>query len=227
MPSTDSVDRRVAAAAKLNSHEQREDGEVIVNSLYYGMTTLRNLLFTRVCDDVQRLVGRDSIMMPLSPEKSEERTKLEIGLFEVAVSIVQVQRGSYVRDAAWYGDWLARLLLGDRANRSSRRERIARYVKMNDEGRRLGFSRVLEKTYPEATRAPLILYRLFPVAVGIVTAAAWNDLDQVAQLRKQQENDLPPIRDCQSCRGRPLDNGEQCETCGNPLWTYAWLTAAD
>jgi hypothetical protein len=227
MSTSDSFDRRAVAAADFNAHENRDDGEKVVNSLYYGLSTLRNLLFTRVHHDVERLIGRDSILMPLSPGESEQRTKLEIEFFQVAVSTVEARDCGHVADIDWYGDWLLRLRLPGSRKREVGQKRVARYLEMDEEQRRLGFSRVLEKTFPEATRAPLILYRLFPASVGIVTAMAWNHSARVDALREQQVNDLPPIRDCHVCRGRPLDNGEQCQTCGNPIWTYEWLTAAD
>jgi len=215
------------AVAEFNSHEHRDDGETVVNSLYYGLNTLRNSLFTRVHEDVERNVGRDSILMPLSLHDSERKTKLEIELFQVAVSSVHTQRCAFVRDEVWYVDWLLRLRLGDRAAEESSQRRVANYLKLNDEERRLGFSRVLEKTFPQATRAPLVLYRLVPAAIGIATALAFGGEDHVFQLRRRQTNYLPCIPDCRECRGRPLDNGDQCATCGNPMWTYSWLTESD
>jgi hypothetical protein len=43
--------------------------------------------------------------------------------------------------------------------------------------------------------------------------------------RERQKQMLSVITDCNRCRGRLLENGEKCANCGNPLWTYKWLTA--
>jgi hypothetical protein len=222
-----SPERRNDAAAEFDAHERRNDGLQVVNSLCYGMTSLRNLLFVRIHEDVEKNVGRDSMMMPVSALACEEKTKLEIEVFQLALSTATTQRKKYVGDTAWYARWMGKLRLGDHATDPANEKRLARYLALTDEERRLGFSRVLEKAFPEAMRAPLVLYRLFPLAVAIVTAAAFRDAREVEALREQQITWLPSIRDCQDCRGRPLDNGEQCPVCGNPVWSYAWLTYAD
>lgn len=71
------------------------------------------------------------------------------------------------------------------------------------------------------------MFRLFPLAVGIITAIAFGDLDTAKELRKHQVSLLPAIADCNRCRGRVLANEEICPVCSNPLWGYNWLTAAD
>jgi hypothetical protein len=219
--------RRDEAVAEFDKHEHRTDGGPIVNSLCYGLTTLRNVLFNRIHQDVEKNVGRDSMMMPISILQSEEKAKQEIEIFQVAASVDEARRRTFVRDVAWYAGWLGRLRLGEVAQQPTSQVRLDRYLSMTDEERRLGFSRVLEKTFPEATRAPLVLYRLFPFAVGIATALAFRDLAEAAELRSRQASWLPAITDCHECRGRLLENGEQCTICGNPVWTYTWLTAAD
>jgi hypothetical protein len=70
-----------------------------------------------------------------------------------------------------------------------------------------------------------VLYRLFPLAAGIVTATAFVDAGAAAELRESQTSWLPSIADCGECRGRVLENGEQCAVCNNPLWNYEWLNA--
>ncbi|MCC6124903.1 MAG: hypothetical protein IT426_08075 [Pirellulales bacterium] len=79
----------------------------------------------------------------------------------------------------------------------------------------------------EAASAPLVVFRLFPLAVQIVTARAFGDRKTADELRSRQADILPSINDCRHCRGRVLDVGEPCPKCGNPLWTYEWLIAAD
>ena len=96
---------------------------------------------------------------------------------------------------------------------------------MDEDELRLGFSRNLENVFPEARLAPLILYRLFPLSVRIVTAVAFGHHLDAAELRNRQAFWLPAITDCHDCHGRPLDNGDECVVCGNPLWTYQWLCA--
>ena len=74
---------------------------------------------------------------------------------------------------------------------------------------------------------PLVLFQLLPLAVRIVTALAFGDHACARDARNSQVAHLPSIRYCRQCRGEVLENGEQCEQCGNPLWEYKWLTAAD
>jgi hypothetical protein len=66
-----------------------------------------------------------------------------------------------------------------------------------------------------------------PYSVQIVTALAFADSATAAKARTNQLLLLPAIGDCRSCRGRVLDNGEQCSVCGNPVWKSEWLMATD
>ena len=55
----------------------------------------------------------DSILAPISEEKSERLAKIEIELYQIAVSAAAARAGDYAdghRD--WYWQWLARLRLG-------------------------------------------------------------------------------------------------------------------
>ena len=72
-----------------------------------------------------------------------------------------------------------------------------------------------------------MLFRLAPSSVEIATALAFGKTADAGHWRKQQMEYLPAIGDCHECRGRVLDNGEQCRVCGNPVWKFEWLTAAD
>jgi hypothetical protein len=105
------------------------------------------------------------------------------------------------------------------------RRRIRHYLAMSDDELRLSFSRNLETVFPEARLAPLILYRLFPLSVRIVAAIAFGNHLDAAELRNRQTLWLAAIGDCHECHGRPLDNGDQCAVCGNPIWSYHWLCA--
>ena len=133
---------------------------------------------------------------------------------------------NYLPDPSWYHDWLSRLRLEEDVDKENVRKRLDRYREMTEEERRVGFSRVLDKTFPEATHAPLVLYRLFPLSVAIATALAFSDESDAKRLRQQQISWLPSIADCHECRGQVLENGERCATCSNPLWTYDWLNIA-
>jgi hypothetical protein len=104
---------------------------------------------------------------------------------------------------------------------------LSGYLATTPDGRRLKFTNVMAGALAESRRAPLVLFRLFPYAVQIATALAFEDHVLSDAARDQQLHLLPSIRDCHHCRGKLLDNGEECRLCGNPLWKYEWLTAAD
>jgi hypothetical protein len=219
--------RREEAGRLLGEHEHRERAMQVVNSLADGLTTLRNLLFTRIHEDVESKIGADSMLLPISPLKSELAAKVEIELFEIAESAYRAHARGYVKDRDWYVAWLASLRLGDYAQNPQVRKRLDRYLALNDDERRLAFSGYLEKVYPEAHRAPLVLYRLYPLAVDIVTAVAFGHPLDANELRNQQMFWLPAIQDCHECHGAPLENSEKCRVCGNPLWNYRWLTVSE
>ena len=66
-----------------------------------------------------------------------------------------------------------------------------------------------------------------PLAVEIVTALAFGDSAQATEVRQHQVVILPAISDCEQCRSKLLENGEQCPECGNPLWLFDWLRSVD
>ena len=66
MAARDLKKRLDEAAEQLNRHERRQDGEAVVASLSEGLTILRNSLYLRVHHDVEKIVGKDSMLMPLS-----------------------------------------------------------------------------------------------------------------------------------------------------------------
>ena len=84
----------------------------------------------------------------------------------------------------------------------------------------------MARALPESRRAPLVLFRLVPLASR--SSRRWHS----AILRGRRGPPaamaiLPAISDCEQCRGKLLDNGEQCPECGNPLWLFDWLTSLD
>lgn len=222
------MQRRRDAAEAFDRHEHRNDGEGVASSLADGLNVLRDLLFTRVHDDVETAFGMDSMLMPVSESKSKSRAKMEIEIYQVAEAALDAKSNGYASaDEDWFLNWLASLRLGDAANVSAVGQRLEVYWSKDPDDRRLAFSGVLERAFPEAQRAPLILYRLVPMAVSIATAIAFADHTRAAELRKRQTVLLPAITDCQRCHGGLLENGDQCQVCGNPLWKFDWLTAVE
>jgi hypothetical protein len=221
------VDQCSAAAQEFDRHEQRGDGLQVITRLSGGLTLIRDTFFNRIHGDVEVRVGKDSLFFPISEEKTERTTKLEIEVFQVAVSAAAAAGRGYIADGPWYRDWLARLRLGSVDADSRAARRIAFYAAKEDEQRRLAFSNVVAAALPEAVRAPLILLRLLPLAVEVSTALAFGKSADAMLLRHDQIEILPLIADCHYCHGKLLENGELCEMCGNPLWNFEWLNNAD
>ncbi|MCR4411464.1 MAG: hypothetical protein NUV77_03445 [Thermoguttaceae bacterium] len=221
------VRRRTEATDEFNRHEGRTDGVHVTTSLAGGLTILRDALYARLHDEVEMAVGRDSILMPVSPEKTERISKTEIEVFQAVVASAAAVGFGYVRDAAWCMAWLGRLRLGPTYDDARVLARAAHYASKSADQQRLAFTNVLADVLPESRRAPLVLFRLYPTAVQIATALAFGDQAKASSLRGRQLLDLPSIRDCHQCHGKLLDNGEACQVCGNPLWKFNWLVAAD
>ncbi len=226
----DTIDRRTDAAAEFDAKQPGGHGTRITNSLSYGLSGLRTALFQRIHEDVERYHGADSMLSPVSVKglrKMETNTKVEIEIYQVAVCCEEVRDRGYVQDFAWYRDWLTRLRLGEVAERSQVKGRLEHYLEEGRGERRLEFSGILARTAPEASRAPLVLYRLFPLSVRIATDLAFGDHLSASDWRNRQVAMLPHIADCHTCHGRPFDNGERCEACGNPVWKFNWLRSVD
>jgi hypothetical protein len=223
-----SLQRSSKAVEEFDRLEDRQDGSRVVRSLTDGLNVLRDVTFRRVHEDVQREYGLDSMLIPISPEKSEQQTKKEIELFQVVEATVAARDHEYLRrDQEWFTDWLSRLRLGDEAGSKECQSRLSSYCQQSADERRLTFSDVLADVFPESRRAPLVMFRLLPRAVQIAVSLAFGDHLTAAELRGRQILHLPAIEDCQDCDGLVLDNGEKCRRCGNPLWNYEWLTSAD
>ncbi len=123
--------------------------------------------------------------------------------------------------------WLARLRLGALSADVNVVRRFAQYASKTTDDRRLAFTDVLARALPESRRAPLVLFRLVPLALHVATALAFGDRGRASEVRDRQTSLLEAIADCRQCGGRVLENGQQCGQCGNPLWTFRWLTTAD
>ncbi len=218
--------RRADAATEFDRRRSRQDGVHVANSLADGMSTLRDALFTRVHSDVEKNVGMDSILSPAAADRGAAHGRTEIELYQIAESAATVEHdGTMADDVAWYREWLARLRLGERWNAPVVADRLELYLSKTADERRRTFAQLLERSLPEARHAPLIVYRLFPLAVAIATAVAFGDHSRADSARKRQIFILPGISDCPKCHGRVLANEEKCLQCGNPFWTYEWLTA--
>jgi len=226
MPGED-LDRRTAFIEEFQRHENRTDGQQVVTSLDSGLSVLRDLLYGRLHYDVEQIVGTDSMLIPLSEAKAQRATKAQIEIYQVVESAWSVQERRYVSSNEWYLDWLTRFRLGEMAAKEKIQNEIAAYRGMKPDGRRLAFTDVLMRVLPESRKAPMVLFQLVPLAILIATAVAFGDDPAAAELRQQQRSILPSIADCPACHGAVLDNGDFCDTCSNPMWTYKWLTVAD
>ena len=228
MEHADSSDRLAGAAEEFNRHEHRNDGARTAGLLAGGLTLLRDSFFLRVHHDVERAVGMDSMLMPVSEVKTKQRATEQIETYQIAESAAVASHLGYLVTADdWYLPWLARLRLGRRGPDASTLERANRYLAETSDRRRLAFSDSLGRVLPESRHAPLVLFRLFPLSIQIVTARAFGDRGTASGLRRQQTAVLPAIADCRECRGQLLEGTEPCQVCGNPLWKYEWLIAAD
>ncbi len=224
----ESGEKHAAAVEEFNRHEKRGDGARAADGLSSGLTLLKNLLYARLHQDVETIYGRDSMLMPVSEQKTERAAKAEIELFQIAESAAAARDRGYVSSQdEWCLGWLARLRLGEGKADAGVLERLGRYYAQGPEERRRAFSNALAKVLPESGRAPLVLLRLVPLCVQIATALAFGDHRGAEELRRRQAEDLPAIADCRECLGKLLPNGELCLRCGNPLWKSSWLMEAD
>jgi hypothetical protein len=217
--------RRSDAAADFERQMQRSDGAAIVNLLADGLSMLRDLLFMRIHGDVEQMFGLDSMLMPVSLLKSEANAKMETEVYEIIESTFDAAANGYVADDGWYMNWLGRLRLGDAIQSPGVVQRLGAYRDRSADDRRRIFSSQLQRVHPEAGRAPLVMFRLFPLAISIVTSLAFGDHPLAEEQRKRQVGWLSAIADCHACHGRLMDVAEECPQCGNPIWKYNWLTA--
>lgn len=216
------------AAAEFNRLAGRKDGQQVTRGLDAGLSDLRDLIYQRLHFDVERVLGADSMLMPLSEMKTQRSTKTQIKVLQVAESCFAVAEFGYLGpDAEWYTAWLAELQFGKAKVGQEMIREIVTYVQMTPDNRRLAGMDALDKILPESRNTPLVLFRLAPLAVQIVTALSFGDQATAAELRSRQVSLLPAITDCHKCRGAVLKNGKVCKVCDNPMWKYEWLNVAD
>jgi hypothetical protein len=226
MNAEEQVRARAEAAIAFDRHLQRADGQRVAGILIDGYNTLRELFLARVSIDPEREIGMDSMLSPVSMLKAEARAKIEIDIFMVAEACDAARERRLVAEIeGWFQPWLMRLRLGEFGENDAVGQRLEHYRGCAADDRRKAFVMVLERTMPSARQAPLVVYRLLPIAVSIATAMAFGDLASAAEGRKRQIALLPGIADCHACRGGLLETGEKCHNCGNPMWKYEWLTA--
>jgi len=219
--------RHSQAVEEFNRHEGRRDGDRVAASLTAGLSVLRDSLFSRMHEDVERVIGRDSMIIPVSEVKAQRAARTEIELYQITESGSAAREFSYVGSLEWYVEWLCQLRLAEPLIDQTCCKRIREYLAETADNRRLRFESAVAKVLPEANRAPLVMFQLFPLCVQIATALAFADHNRASGLRRVQTGLLPAITDCRACHGKVLENGEQCPGCGNPLWKFAWLTTAD
>lgn len=227
MDADDVVQQQTAAVKDFNRHEKRSDGAQVVAGLLDGLTILRGSLFGRIHGDVEKMFGVDSMLVPISEMKTKAHADRETELYEVAECTVAARSGRYLSGVdEWFPGWLARLRLGQPAC-DAELPRIGEYLSLSADERRLRFTDVLAHVVPESRRAPLVLFRLFPLAVHVATHVAFGNREAANQIRLRQKMELPAIDDCPKCRGKILEYDQQCPDCGNPLWKSQLLTVAD
>ena len=112
-------------------------------------------LYARVHADVERRLGMDSMISPLSEEKSERTTKLEIEIYQIVVAAGTVHAKGYVADGKWFRDWLSELRMGQVDSNSRAARRMSYYAEKSADDQRLAFSNILATTLPEASRCPV------------------------------------------------------------------------
>ena len=222
--------RREQAALQLRPHGSAKSAPAVVESLVAGLTTLRKLLLTRVHKDVEDFFGLDSALAPITGSEVKREIHVlawEVELFSLALAADEATASGFLReDRDWSLRWLIELRLGTEPP-SAAFDRARGYLTLPHDKQRLRFASIVERTLPEATKAPLVIYRLYPRAVRVATAVAFGDPLRAGEIRNEQISILPAITDCHHCHGRPLDNGEVCQDCGNPLWKINWLCVAD
>lgn len=217
--------KHAEAAKEFNEHEKRGDGLRVAAALDTALSSLRDVFYRRLHEDVERMVGKDSMLVPVSEQRTEAATKKQIEAYQIAESHVAAREFGCLSTADdWYLRWLARLRLGTYQADGKLLDQAAIYVSAAFDLRRLMLTDVLAKVQPESRRAPLVLFHLFPLAVQIATALAFGNTTIAGKLRERQMAILPAITDCRQCHGRILDS-ESCPVCGNPLWKVEFLSA--
>jgi hypothetical protein len=214
------------AAAELAGRAPQFSASDVVDFLSAGLNELRDLLIARLHSDVELEFGKDSMIAPVSASAATRQilaAGFEIEVFAAGVIDNEMQRCSHLaNDTHWIADWVLRLRL-DASYLASAQKRLEQYLHLTSEECRRGFVNRLYHVIPESVKTPLVLWRLFPLAVRLVAAHAFGDSKRTEQLRNDQRELLPAISDCPTCHGRLLETGSACPRCGNPVWTFEWL----
>jgi hypothetical protein len=228
MTDQNATDCLAGAAEEFNCSGGRNDGARVADCLSRGLRILRDAFYLRIHQDVERVLGKDSLLMPVSELQALRRTTEEVEAYQIAESAAAVGQSGYLGERAdWYLPWLVRLRLGEHSSSSQVLARCLEYASRSDDQRWLAFTDALARILPESRQAPLVLFRLYPLALRIVTADAFDDRETAAALRNRQAATLPAILACRVCHGQILPSDEPCPRCGNPLWKYEWLTTID
>src|SRR5438067_317709 len=114
----DRTTRRADAVQVLGERTHRGDASQVVARLDDGLTQLRNLLLTRITEDVERSFGVDSMIVPLSQARTEHAAKGEIEALLVTEVADEASLGGLVAlPAEWIRPWLLDLRLTGRQDR--------------------------------------------------------------------------------------------------------------
>ena len=169
MKSEEAKTEHAQMAEELGQRTGRGDGLRVVGGLVAGFALLRRSLYARLHEDVERILGRDSMFMPVSEVKTEIAVGTEIELSQIAESAAAARDGGYAGPSPeWYPGWLARLRFSQAADRppqpGERRidDRVADYLAQTPEGRRLAFSTAVARLLPEARRRRWSYFSCFP-----------------------------------------------------------------
>ncbi|MCY2992813.1 MAG: hypothetical protein NTY19_33770 [Planctomycetota bacterium] len=219
-------DKHREAVEQFNRQAGRNDGDRVAESLEQGLNLVRNLFYERMHFDVEKIIGTDSMFIPLSEMKTCLQCKSAIDVYQIVESAWAVRQFGFLRSGDdWYLPWLeGQRLAATLADETTARQ-IQRYRLQTPDQRRRELMDILLDMLPESGRAPLVLFSLVPLSVQLVTALAFGDRPRGEAVRKQQQDVLPALADCRDCHGAVLVNGKLCNTCGNPLWKFAWLTS--
>jgi hypothetical protein len=227
---TELHERLEHAQADLSQYSGGLNSSNIVGCLWFGLITLRKLFLARLQRGIESPSGTDSIWAPLTfveAKREFRHATEEIDIYSLLVVVAEAEHSGYANgDMDWFRDWLLRLRWGVEIE-SATWERLQAYETRSDGERRRMFASFLEQALPEATTTPLVIYRLYPRAVRIATALAFGDVLRAREVRSEQMSYLPVIGDCHQCHGLPLENGEICPECGNPLWKISWLCVTE
>ena len=225
MITTEHDEKWEQVCVELREHCPELRAERFVGCLSNSLTRLGAALIKRSSEDVQEEFGKDSMVLSSlrEIERQTRRARTEVDAFScVLVNDEATQYRFLFNDDNWFLDWLLRLRFGNQSERI-KQERVEDYQLVTPQEWRMKFVSFLHRSLPESTRAPLVLFRLFPLSVRIAAAMAFDDMERAQYLRDEQVRLLPAISYCHECHGRLMDCDDTCRCCGNPVWSITWL----